>query len=194
MILTAAQQQTLKTDISANGDTNALKNASNGDVQIAALYNALAVADFFVYRSNVPVQDIYDQITWANLTPVDPVPTDTALNAAIWQARSLACQGKQFNVQIILQGQNTINAAKINVRAGLQDALTNVPSGAGGALISGGWVGVRDNALARKALRIEKLFATVGGAFDGTTAAKSGTLVFEGTVSAQQISDVLRLP
>lgn len=184
MVLTLAQYQTLKADIVANfpgAPTTADQNFA-----IAAFYNAVPSPDFFVYRTNVPVQDIYDQIQWAKMTPSD-APDGTAA----WTNRSLACQGKQFNLQLLLQGaQQTINAAKSNVRAGLQDALTNVPSGAAGVTQAAGWVGVRDVAMARKATRIEKLFAdtSVG---NGGTAATAATMVLEGAVSTTQI-DVAR--
>jgi hypothetical protein len=190
MILTAAQLQAIKADIAANSDLNAFPNTDDGNFAIAALYNALTAIAFFVYRTNIPVQDIFDQITWANLTPADapPAAADTTLSDHLaWQSRALACQAKQFNVQLLLQGQSLVNGAKPNVRAGLQDALTNVPSGAAGALVSGGWVGVRDNALARKATRIEKLFATTAVNHDGSTAAAAATMVIEGAISGADI-------
>lgn len=181
-ILTAAQKTTLKTFI--NGDVNISGQPANSDGAffIAAYLNAAASPSFFVYRTNIPVQEIYDQITWANLTPTDaPDGTQTWLN------RAMHCQGKQFNVQIILQGQATINGAKSNVRAGLQDALTNVPSGASGVTVSAGWVSVRDNALARLATKFEKVFATTGG--NGSTAALAAVMAVEGPISYQDVQD-----
>jgi hypothetical protein len=184
MLLTPAQLQTLKADILVDPAFTGVPNSADGNLLIATAYNTTHVPNFFVYRTNVPTQDIFDQVVWANLTP-----TDTPDGTQAWANHSLACQGKQFNLQTLLMGQGTINAAKSNIRAGLQDALTNVPAGASGALIAAGWVGVRDNALARLARRIEALFASVGGAQDGTTAAKAATLVVEGTISGQQIQD-----
>src|SRR4051812_20994559 len=108
MNLTSAQLATLKADIQADPTLNAMPRTPDGYFDIAAAYNVVT-ANFFVYRTNVPVQDIYDQIVWANLTPAD-APDGTQL----WLNRAMQCQGKQFNVQIILQGQTTINAAKAN--------------------------------------------------------------------------------
>lgn len=179
MALTSAQLTTLKAFINGDANINTQPLNTNGAIVIAAYMNTLTSPNFFVYRTNIPVQEIYDQITWANLTPVD-APDLTQQ----WANRSLACQGKQFNLQIILQGQGSINAAKSNVRAGLQDALTNVPSGATGSLLSAGWVSVRDNALARLATRGEKLFATGG---NGSTAALAGTMVIEGNLSVDDV-------
>lgn len=182
MNLAPAQLATLKADILADGVLNQITRNADGFAQIADAYNVAAAGPFFVYRTNVPVQDIYDQIVWANLTPTDaPDGTQT------WANRSLACQGKQFNVQIILQGQNIINAAKVNVRAGLQDALTNVPSGVAGAIVSAGWNPVRDNALARTATRLEKLFASTAGGKTGATAALAATMGAEGLVSGANV-------
>lgn len=177
--MTSAQLATLKADILADGALNAFPNNSDGASAIAAVYNTIASPNFFVYRIDVPPQDIYDQVVWANLTPTDAPDTTTQ-----WQNRSLSCQGKQFNLQILVQGQTRINASKANIRAGLQDALTNVPSGISGAPVSAGWVGVRDNALARKATRVEKLFATGG---NGSTAALAGTMGVEGVLTWQDV-------
>lgn len=182
-MLTPAQKTTLKNFIVADGTLNAYPNNSDGAYALSDLLNVTATPDFFVYRSNVPVQDIYDQVQWAKMTPADtPDGTQT------WANRSLACQGKQFNLQTILMGQTTINAAKSNVRAGLQDALTNVPSAASGATQAAGWVGVRDTALARKATRAEKLFADISSQ-NGSTAALAAVLVIEGKLAGSDIED-----
>lgn len=182
MNLTAAQLATLKSTIQADSVLLALRTTPGGADGNQAIADAFNVVDnaFFVYRTNVPVLDIFDQITWANFTPPIADPIDAT---AAYLNRCVACQGKQFNIQIILQGQSTINASKANVRAGLQDALTNVPGGVAGALVSAGWVSVRDNALARKATRGEKLFATG----NGTTAALAATMAVEGAMTGANI-------
>lgn len=195
MNLTTIQTATLKADILADPTLSQIDHTSNaGYEQIAAAYNLFPGTDFFIYRSSVPVQDIYDQIVWANLTPNDPptdaTPTnDSAVTLQRWNNRSLMCQAKQFNLQIMLQGQTSINANKANVRAGLQDALTNVPSGAGGATASVGWVPIRDTLLARKATRGEKLFAVTSAGHLGGTAAAAAALGAEGAMSPGNISE-----
>jgi hypothetical protein len=181
MELTPAQIATIKDDILADPTMSAQPQNSDGSFEIARLYNLLASPDFFVWNSSTPANDIYDAINWANMTPAD-----AADGTQLWLNRALACQGKQFNVQILLQGRDRINAAKANIQAGLQDCLLNYPSGQGGVARSAGWLNVR-LAMQRKATRLEKLLATGG---NGTNATPS-TAVFEGTVSYQQI-DVVR--
>lgn len=182
MALTAAQKTAILSDITARPDLT-----GQPDYEIARLYNLVVSPTFHVYRTSVPVQDIFDQIIWANYTP-----SDTPDGTATWTNRSLAAQGKQFNLQTLLIGsQGAVNAAKPNVRAGLQDAATGLPTGANGASLSGGWVGIRDGALARPALRVEKLLANATGPQDGSTPAKAATLTYEGTISAQEVSDIL---
>ncbi len=122
-MLTSAQLATLKADIAAN--TNQIggvqiKDMPNNDdaaFAIAAWYSANASPDFNVFRSNIPVDEVYDQITWANFTP-----SDAPDNTATWTNRSLSCQGKQFNLQTMLVGRASFNAGKITQRAGLNDA------------------------------------------------------------------------
>jgi hypothetical protein len=153
MILNDAQMAILATDMQANAASLNLGDT----VGQAAFYNANAVPDYFVWNPSTSTKDVMDAITWANLTPAD-APDGTAA----WTNRALACQGKQFNVQTMLVGRDTIDATKANLVAGLQDALTNVPSGVSGASKSGGWANVKI-ALTRKATRLEKLFATGNG-------------------------------
>jgi len=169
----------------ASGTTLTLAQwfASGADAATAACLNEL-VPTFFVYRTEIPVSEMFDAIIWANFTPSDAVPTDTSLNNDIYQSRQIACQTKQMNLQTMLMGQASINGAKANIRAGLSDALTGIPSGAGGATRSAGWTNVRDTVLARAATRAEKLYATGG---NGATAATAATLTFEGALTPQDI-------
>lgn len=159
--------------------------SAGADAACAAAMNVLTAA-FSVYRTSIPVSEVFDAIVWANFTPSDAVPVDTSLNNDIYQSRQIACQTKQMNLQTMIVGQASINGAKGNIRAGLQDALTNIPSGAGGAARSAGWVTVRDTVLARLATRAEKLYANVANG-NGGTAATAATLTFEGNLTAADI-------
>jgi hypothetical protein len=178
MPLSASQLATLKADIAADGVLSALPNFGDGPYTIAKAYNVLD-ATFTVWRSNTSADDIFNGVVWANMTPADaPDGTQTWLN------RAMACQGKQFNLQTMLTGRSTIASGRSSIRAGLQDALTNVPAGAGGATVAAGWVSVRDS-MKRLATRAEKLFSTGGnGAF-----ATPSDLNFEGQISFQDVID-----
>jgi hypothetical protein len=149
------------------------RNAGN-NTDIAAWFKA--DSEFVVWRSSVSVAEVQDAVVWANMTPADAPDGTTA-----WTNRALACQGKQFNLQNLIVGRDQINSGKANIRAGLQDALTNVPSGAGGASQSAGWVTIRD-AMKRNANRGEALYATGTG-----TSATPGSLVWEGVVSRELV-------
>lgn len=170
MQLTQEQLDTLKAAIIANPTMAAARTAHNTQA-ITDLLNASSTLD--VWRTSVSTQVLFDQITWANLTPNDP-PDGTLA----WQCRSLACQGKQFNLQLIFASRDTIDPSKANMRACLQDALTNVPSGQAGALVSAGWVPVR-TAMQRKATVLESIFANT----QNTTA----SLVVEGVMDEMTI-------
>lgn len=156
--MTPAQSATLKTYIEATYPAQVAAPSGNNAAFIAESLSA-PTADFYVWNNQYPVNVIFDAITWANLTP-----TDVADGTQLWMNRSLSCQGKQFNVQTILTGREYINFSKTNVRAGLQDALTNVPSGAGGAAVAAGWVPVRDGGK-KLATGLEKALATGEGSF-----------------------------
>lgn len=186
MALSPAQKATLKADILADPTASAFYDI--GDLSgLAGYYSALISPAFNVFRTAIPAAEVFDGVLWANFTPSDTVPTDTALNNAIFQSRQLACQTKQMNLQTMLTGRDTIDGSKANIRAGLQDALTNIPSGANGATRSAGWTTVRDGVLARLSNRLEKLFA-VGG--NGLTPATAATLVVEGELSTADLIDL----
>lgn len=170
-MLTKPQYTTLKNYINSQPALVTLAVA-NDWTAIANTLNAPVAPDFWVWKTNCSVEDIFDAIAWANLTPAD-VPDLTAA----WTNRSLACQGKQFNIQTMLSGRQAINATKASIRTGLQDALTGVPSGAGGAIVAAGWTNVR-NVLKRTASLIESIYATGAG-----TSANPGVPFAEGEIS-----------
>lgn len=177
--MTPAQLATLKAAILADQTMAAKPLTSGGALEIAVLLNAAASPAYNVWRSVTPASNILDSITWANLTPAD-----TADGTATFTNRALVCQAKQMNLQIILQGRDSVASGKLSVRGGLSDALQNVPAGAGGALVDAGWAGAGKvkATMTRTASVIEKLFATG----NGTTATPS-TMGYEGPVSSEDV-------
>lgn len=168
MQLTPAQLSTLKADIAANVNVipvgrpfagtaiNLLPNTADANFEIARWYNLTASPDFTVWR-DISMEIVLGLITYANMTPLD-IPDGTQT----WANRSLACQGKQFNLQNLTIGRSTAPMKRTNYRAAMQDCLTNLPAGAGGSLISAGWTNVRD-AAKFLATYAEKLFSTGTG-------------------------------
>ena len=143
------------------------------DSDLARALSALATPNFFVWSTNADVQAVRAAVLWANLTPAD-VPDGTQQ----WANRSLQCQGKQFNVQMLIPYTGTINGSLQAIRDGLQDALSGVRSGAGGTSQGAGWSAVQ-GALSRRAKYIEKIWSdTTNG--DGSTKSLSALMVYEG--------------
>lgn len=178
--MTPAQLQTLRTAIDADPTLAAQPRTEDGAFAIASAFNANASPAFFVWATAVGVEDIFDKIIWANLTPSGTPGTDAA-----WSNRALACQGRQLNLQTLLVGQSVIDGSRASIRNGLQDALTDIPSGANGALRQGGWSNVQI-ALTRRATRGEQLFANVTNG-NGAANTTPATLTFEGQVSTQDV-------
>lgn len=170
-MLTKPQYAALKAYINARPPLVAL-TVTNDWQAIADTLNAQVAPEFWVWKTSCSVDDIFDAINWANLTPVDAADLTTA-----WGNRALACQGKQFNIQTMLSGRDSINATKASTRNGLQDALTGVPSGVGGAAVAAGWANVR-NVLKRTASVIESIYAVGVG-----TSANPATPVAQGEIS-----------
>lgn len=176
-MLTTAQLHALKTAILA--DSNCTQWVTEGATGQIAEY-LKGDSTFIVWRPYTSANDIFDAINWANFTPAD-VPDGTT----IWTNRSLACQGRQFNLQTLLTGREFINSSKANIRADLQDALTAIPSGSGGATKNGGWSNVQA-AMQRPATLFEKIFASGVG-----TVASPGLIVVEGYPSDYEVIQAL---
>ena len=180
-MLTTEQKAVVKADILAAPDLSIYPENSDGSWAIADLYNLPASPEVKVWNTRAPISAIYDAIVWANFTP-----NDAADGTALYTNRLLAIQTKQMNLQSMIQGRETIDASKANVRAGLRDAVVSIPSGAAGAAVSAGGVsGVNVmNALTRPATRLEALLAS-GPVQTGTVSA--GVMGHEGGVNYQQI-------
>lgn len=168
--MTPAQYTTLKSLADADQTASALI-AQGNDIGLADWMNA--PTSQYIWRQYTPADDVFDAIVWANLTPID-APDGTAL----WTNRALLCQAKQINLQIMLQGKERIATAKATTRAGLSDALLNVPSGASGATQSAGWATVK-SVISRIGTRAEMALAT-GAGTQGIPSVPS----FDGTISA----------
>ena len=199
-----AKAAIIKADILANPDLAAQPMSNAGAAEIARLYNLPSSPAWYVWR-NLSIDTVVNLITFANMTPLDVVPSVTTLPASPtnaqnatfnnqmallhqWNARSLACQGKQFNLQNLTIGRTVAPMKNATYRAAMQDCLTAIPSGAGGSTITANWVGVRD-AAKFVASRIEKLFSTGTGEL-----ATPANLVYEEQVTPDDIQYARELP
>lgn len=190
-MLTNAQALLIKAEIQADGTLNSQPNNGVGDAFIAEALNLLASPNFPVWRTDVPVQDVFNAIDWAVYTPTDPV-TDAQLANALAAERAttrlMVIQTKQMNLQNMLMGRITIDASKANIRAGLRDAVIQVPAGAAGANVNPGGTSGNNvlNACVRPATRAEKvLVAQTNISTGGVTA---NILGFEGEITVQDVN------
>lgn len=178
--MTPSQLADIKAAIIANPVWNAYPMTGDGYFDLALVLSRQASPAFWVWSTNADVQTIRAAVIWANLTPND-APDGTQA----WANRSLQCQGKQFNLQMLIPMTGTLNASDINLRNGLQDALSNVRSGAGGTSQGAGWAAVQGT-LARRATYVERILAntTLG---NGSTKALAATMVYEGAILAADV-------
>lgn len=185
MALTSAQQITLAAAITADQAFAGIPHTADGADAIAVLLNAPSNPVFKVWRSEAPVNDIFDAIDATKYTPTD-APDTTVL----FQNRAIAIQIKQTNLQMLTQGKTSLDASKANVRAWLRDCVIALPSGAAGASTSAAGVnGVNAlTACTRNARYIEKILA---GASATTGTVTANLLGFEGTVSYQDVQSAM---
>lgn len=186
MALTTAQLQTLKAAIAANTDPTFVPLRQTGATgAMADYYNQIASPAHVVWQTAARVNDINDAIDFSAFTP-----NGTPDNTATFTNRALAAQCKQMNLQLMLQGRETLNCSTARVRASLLDAVTNLPTGAGGAIVSAGGTGGDRvmNALTRNATRGEQLF-TNSATTTGNISANR--LTFEGPISPDDVAQAL---
>lgn len=159
MELTTNQKATLKADAQSQGDTNALLVAGNLE-GLVNLYNAPASPDYWVWRSAVTREEIYNG---------NPQPENSAWSWTTYKAQTVPEQNAW--TQMFMGDQ--ANFSKPNVRAGVAAIFTG----------SAPQTAQRDHILAcgrRKASRIEKLFATgTGSTAVPATMAVEGILNYE---------------
>lgn len=189
MPLSPTQYATLRAAIQADPVLNAIPIGGDGDIAIAEAFNAVAAPDFLVWRPDVPVRDIMDTFNFAAFTPADSMPEGNVDQASIqrYAARLLAIQTKQMNLQLMLQGRETVDASLPNFRAGLRDALVGVPAGVNGAsvVVAGASGANALNVCTRKATRFEKLFAGSNSTTGSVTAA---VMTLVGQLSAADVN------
>lgn len=161
MSLTTAQLQTLKAAIDGDPVLAAKPLNSDGAFEIALILNTeLAVPDFFVWRTRVPINEIMGNgFDW---TRVDNM---TVGEARIWE----------YMTQL-----GFINPNMANVRAGINEAFK------GTAADDGMRLAIYTNHLQKKATRIEKLFA-IGS---GTTSTNTGVGPATVTITEVTLNDV----
>ena len=181
MALTSAQALILKAAINANPTWAAYPVNDDGYIDLAVILNKLVVPTFWVWSTNVDVQKVRRAITWANLTPAD-TPDGTQQ----WANRSLQCQGKQFNLQLMIPPTGELNASDITLRGGIQDALQGINSGVAGIAQGAGWSKVQLT-LSRPATEGEKIFADIALG-NGLTQATPANLTYEGAFSPPDIA------
>lgn len=153
--LTPAQQATLKADILADPAFAKIPLTGDGAWAIATEYNKVSAPAFYVWRTNVQADEIMrNGMDW---TQVD--------NLSVGKARIWDWMTKL----------GTINAAKPNIRAGIDACWTGTAP----------MLAVRTAIylhLNRAATRFEKLFATGAG-----TTVTPAVMTIEGDVSYQDV-------
>lgn len=162
MALTAAQQATLKADILADQVLSAFPNNSDGAFAIAAIYNAVASPDFYIWRTSVPVVEIMQNgFDW---TRVDNL---TVGKARIWEFMTSA---------------GILNPSQPNVRAGFEACFS----------VEAGDQSTRQaiyNHCQRLATRAEKLFSTGTGTAATHHGLGPATSTLDGLLSYQDVQD-----
>lgn len=201
MALTAAQLQTLKTNILANtavipaglggfagSQVKDVPNTGDGNDVVAKWYNLAASPAYLVWNPATPIKSIRAAADLSKFTPIDAPPASTNTvtgtnDALLYQNRALQCQLKQANAVFILAGEGAVDATPQQFRQTMNDCLVNIPSGASGANNNAGWgtaaaPGAVRTAMQRAATNAEKVFgaqAAGSGAAGNDTATARGS-------------------
>jgi hypothetical protein len=155
MSLTIPQRELLLTDIQASIEFSELPNTPEGSAVIALAYNLAADPVYIVWRTDVSIDEIMrNGMDWARVD-----------NLSVCKARIWDWLGRL----------GTINASKVNVRAGID--ATWVGTAADLAVRASVYTHCK-----RSATRVEKLFSTGIG-----SDASPGVMEFEGYLSWNEV-------
>lgn len=183
--LTTAQRAALAAYVATN--LSQFPHTPDGAYAVADALNQVDASNTSVWWTATPTNAIFDTITWAAYTPND-APDGTAL----FTNRVLTAQTKQMNLQNMLVGRDFIDASLVTFRAGLRDAVIQLPTGTGGAMVApGGASGVTTLTACKRptlATKCEKLFSA-GASTTGTVTAD--ILTFEGTLSPTAVQQAM---
>jgi hypothetical protein len=155
MALTPAQKALVKTAVEADTTMNAIPHTADGAYEIADILSSIALPDFIVWKTNVdPNEVMKNGMDWTRLD-----------NLSIGKAR----------IWDWLTALGSINASKLNVRAGIDAAW--VGTDADLAVRAAVYVHCK-----RKANRLEKILATGAG-----SDASPATMDYEGRLSYTEV-------
>lgn len=184
--MTPEQKAIMQADIIAKQQPGQPLEGITNEPLIAAHYNALTATKG--WRTEVPTKTVRAAITLSSYTP-----NDAADGTATFTNRALVAQNKQINLQLMLQGLDTIDASLPQARADLRDAVIKLPTGAAGALVSASGVsGVNVlTACTRFASVGELVVATEAQGSDTTGTVTARVFTWQGTFSDQLISDII---
>lgn len=187
MTPTPAQKVILQADILAKQQAGQPLEGITDEAMIAAHYNAASASSG--WRTEVPTKAVRAAITLSSYTP-----NDAADGTAIYTNRALVAQNKQINLQIMLQGLDTVDMSLPQARADLRDAVIQIPTGTAGAMVSAsGASGVNVlTVCTRPATVAELMFVAASKGSDTTGTVTARVFTFQGVLSAQLISDIVR--
>jgi hypothetical protein len=164
-------------------------NTSDGRHVVAAYYSLLVSPDVYGWNKAASIEAILNALNYTNYTPNENPAQATEVNGQTWENRAMLVQIKQINLQLLLQGRTTFDATRANLRAGLQDATENLPTGNNGAARTGGWAAIQLT-LSRAMRRVEVVLRNAGAGGSGTQAAPY-TVDHEGTCQPNDVEAAL---
>lgn len=185
--MTPEQKTIVRNDIIAKQQSGQPLFGITLESAIAAFYNADSGAK--AWRTDMPTKNIRAAITLASYTP-----NDTIDNTATFTNRALLAQTKQMNLQIMLQGLETVDMSLPQARSDLKDAVTQLPTGTAGAMVNDSGPGGLNvlTACTRSATVAEVLLANpASDATDKTGNVTARILTHQGMLNDQLVSDII---
>lgn len=184
--MTPEQKTILQADIIAKQQPGQPLFGVTLESVIAAHYNARSAVK--AWRTEVPTKTVRAAIQFSSYTP-----NDAADNTATFTNRALLAQTKQINLQIMLQGLETVDMSLPQARADLRDAVVQLPTGPSGAMATAGGAGGANvlNACTRLATVAELLLAAASQGSDTTGTVTARVFGWQGALDDQMVSDVI---
>lgn len=200
MPLTSVQAATLKAAINNTPAWAAYPNTTDGNIDLCSQkLNVTAVPAFKVWQTAVPTDVVMDQIDGTKYSPTATI-SGSEVEPSLSRKRGWIDEVnvKQMLMQNLLAFRSTFNASLPNNRAGLRDAVIQLPTGAldgngkPGLTSAGGASGVNVLTVClRDAREIERVLST-GPQTTGTVT--GDVMGFEGNISPADVEFARNLP
>lgn len=202
--MTPEQLALIKAAILADPVLAAFPMDSNGHNAIKNALNTLTNPAVTGWRTNAPLADVLNALAWDKYTPAvlpPSIPGTATLNDVCAQLRYVAqimlINTKQFNLNTVVASSagmgGVLDFSKANVRAGIRDAVIQLPTGVNDNVVTAGGASGAD-VLTMGTRVMTRAESALKGAQVTTGTVAAFLFTWQGELTLDDVRDARELP